>query len=349
MNDRMRIGIIGCGVIAPTHAESFLRQDNVEIGWACDLLPERAQDLAQRFDIPNVGTDYGDVLADDSIDVISICTDHASHAQIAVAAIEAGKHVICEKALGAKSEHLDAMMAAHADRGDLVFSGIFQHRFNPMHARVKKLLDSGVLGEMLTASMRVYCTRAPEYYLGDPWRGTWAQEGGSLLINQSIHMIDLIAWLLGGVEAVCGSYANRTHGDSIETEDTAAAAVRFKGGVHGVFEATSSSHISWELNLAFHGTEGSLELRDGEIVKLKLADEAREGAVRADLAAPAEPVDTAVGKSYYGAYHISQMADFVQAVREGRQPFITAESARHAVDIVLGVYESSNTGRWITL
>ena len=349
MSTSCRVAIIGCGVIAPTHAECFQREANADVRWACDTVESRAQALAQKFSIPRVTTRLEEVLADPEVDAISICTPHADHASIAIAALDAGKHVLCEKALAPTHAHMDAMLAAGDRHPDRVFSGVFQHRFDRRHQVLKRLVESGAFGDMLTAGMHMRCYRSKAYYRADAWRGTWDREGGSVLINQAIHTVDILAWICGGVASLCGTYDNQTHADTIETEDVAVATLRFRNGALGTIEATSSSPLDWENTLFVHGTAGSLELRNQQPMKVSFTDPAVTEAVRADLTRPIEPAAPSSAKAYYGGEHRSQIADFVAAVIEHRAPFITARSARHAVDIVLGVYESHRTGGWIQL
>ncbi len=349
MSKRIKVAVIGCGVIAPTHIESYLAQDQVEVAWLCDLVEQKARGLAEKYGVANVATDYRQVLADAEVDCVSVCTDHASHAPICVAALEAGKHVLCEKALAATAEGLDAVLAAHGRHPGRVFAGVFQHRFDAVSRLLKRQVDEGLFGTILTGGVQVRCLRTPGYYEADRWRGTWAEEGGSVLINQAIHFIDLLAWLMGGVTRLCGTYDNLTHGGSIETEDTAVASLRFANGALGTLEATCSSHLSWEPTLSIHGTVGSVDVRNGRCVKAVFEDEALGRQVQAELDAAADGPGVQAGKTYYGKGHAAQIADFVEAAREQRQPYVTAASARHAVDVVLAIYRSHRQNGWVAL
>ena len=343
----LRCAIIGCGVIAPTHAEGYQRLDNVELTWACDLIKEKARKLASDYDIPNVTTDYREVMEDAEVDCVSVCTDHASHSPVTVAALESGKHVLCEKALGATTEGMDAMFDVHHRHPELVFSGVFQHRFDGINRTLRRLVREKAFGTVLTAGVQMRCLRTAEYYHGDEWRGTWAQEGGSVLINQAIHFIDSLLWIMGGAREVSGAHANITHEGVIETEDCAVAALRYRQGALGTIEATASSHLNWEPTLSIHGTEGSLDLRNSEPVKLVFDDEQREATVREEIGRAQDAEGVEASKDYYGTGHSAQIADFVDAVREGRDPFVPAIEARHAVDVVLGIYASHQHGRWV--
>jgi predicted dehydrogenase len=347
MNTPLRVGIIGCGVIAPTHAECFLANENIEIAWACDLDKEKANALAEKYGATNVTTRYQDVLDDDDVDIITVCTDHASHAPIAADSLDAGKHVLCEKALAASAEGLDTMFAAHTRHPELKFGGIFQHRFDAAARLLRELVHGGELGDVLTAGMRLRCLRTKEYYLADKWRGTWAEEGGSLMINQAIHFLDQLAWVVGGVSSISGRHANITHGDVIETEDSAVAIMSLPSGALASMEATSSSHLGWEHKISVHGSKGSVELTNNKPTKVLFADEATQERIAARFNACTDPDAMDAAKSYYGGGHPANIADFVAAVREDRDPFVTAASARHTVDLVLGIYESHRCGGWV--
>lgn len=345
----LKCAVIGCGTVAPIHTESFLSQDNVEVAWACDLVEDKARRLADKYGIDHVTADYHEVLADESVNCVTICTDHASHSPITVAALDSGKHVLCEKALAANKEGLDAMFAAHEHRQNLVFGAIFQHRFDSIGRMLKRIVSEGAFGELLTACLQMRCLRTKEYYRADKWRGTWAQEGGAVLINQAIHYIDLLAWIMGGVESLCGTHANITHGDAIEAEDTAVAALRFRCGALGSLEATSSSHLGWEPTLSIQGTTGSIDIRNNNAFRVVFKDKTIEKRITDELSVCCDAHGVQAAKSHYGTGHAAQIADFVEAIRDGRKPFVPADQARHAVDIVLAIYESNRKGGWVKI
>ncbi|MHB1158652.1 MAG: Gfo/Idh/MocA family protein [Phycisphaerales bacterium] len=346
MGKSLRIGIIGSGVIAPTHIESYQLLKDVEVVCACDLIADKAKQVAEKYKIAGTTTDYHQLLNDPTIDLVSVCTDHASHERIVVDAFKAGKHVVCEKSLAARSDQLDRMLAAHAAHPELLFSGIFQHRFDGVNRAVRRLIAGGKLGKMLTANMQIRCFRSDQYY-SDGWHGTWAKEGGSVLINQAIHSVDSLAWIMGGISGISAAHANLNHESSIETEDTIAATVRFANGALGTMEATCASHIGWEITQEFHGTLGSIEVRDAQPRKVVFVDPVLQEEVKNILQTANDPRGVEAGRSYYGTGHPAQIADVVDALRSGRAPFVTGEQASHAVRIVLGAYESQRTGGWV--
>lgn len=346
---KVNVAVIGCGVIAPSHIESYSKLPGVKVTALCDKVIKKAESLASKYSIPHVEKDYLKILSDPEIHAVSICTDHASHSKIAVDALNAGKHVLCEKALTSDRKKLAAMINAGKKHPELVFGGVFQHRFDKVHQYVRELVGSGVFGRMLNANVNVECLRTNDYYKADKWRGTWAEEGGSVLINQAIHFLDMLAWIMGGVESVSASYANLAHKGVIETEDTASASVIFKDGTIGTISATCASHIAWEPTLSFYGTKGSLEVRDGKLLRACFIDKKIENKITKDLLRIKEAMNISSAKSYYGSGHPAQIADFIKAVRGEKKIFIPATSAAHTADLVFSIYESHRTGKRVRL
>ncbi len=340
MSDPVRVAIIGCGVISHTHAESFARLAGADLVAACDLIPERAKALAEKFNIPRTCTDYRELLDDDAVDLISICTDHASHPAIACAAFEAGKHVLCEKALAANEHGLQQMLDAHAAHPKQVFAGVFQHRFDAAVQTTRQLVEEGTLGKLLTVGMKLRCHRPDEYY-GDGWHGTWAYEGGSVLINQAIHFVDAAAWIAGGAASIQAQWDNLAHPGVMETEDTLVAALRYRCGALGTFTATCGSHDNWHHLLSFEGDRGTIELQNGRPAAMLFADNDTASRAKRRFDQTSDPDGVAAARSYYGTGHAALIADVIDAIGEGREPFVTGEQAAHALRIVLSAYASA--------
>lgn len=348
---KITAAIVGCGVIAPTHANGLKGLEGVELRWACDLVRGKAEKLAASFAIPRVTTDASEVFADPKVDLVCVCTDHASHADIVCGALDAGKNVLCEKALANNPANLGRMLDAAARHPGLVASGVFQHRFDRVNRVLRGLISDGAFGRMLTASVQMRCLRTDAYYNADAWRGTWALEGGAVLINQAIHFLDLLQWTMGGVSQISGYYDNFAHKASMECEDTAVASVRFRSGALGTIEATNASNLSWEPTLQFHGTKGAVVIRDDKPVQVDMATPEESSRIRAMLeeasSTPA-PFSTQ-GKAYYGGGHNAQIADVVAAIREGRAPEVTLASAAETVRLVFGLYESCRSAKPVDL
>lgn len=353
--ETLRAAVIGCGVIGPVHAEGYRSLPGVHLAAVCDVVPERARELAERAGADRWTDTLDAILAAPDIDVVSICTGHAAHADMVVAALAAGKHVLCEKPLGASLADLAAMAAAGAQRPDRVFGGVFQHRFDPWAVALREQVGVGGFGTLLTVSGRLHCQRPTEYYATSPWRGRWNGEGGSTLINQAIHFIDLLTWTTAPAASVTAEWTNRAHEGLIETEDTAMLSLRLRNGALAGFEATSASFQNWTWRLVVNGTAGSVEIADDRVVAARFADDRLRVDWETRLEAAVEAAEDAhravmSGKTYYGTGHGAQLADFIASVRDPERPLRTsAASAAATVRVVLGAYESGREGRRVVL
>ena len=211
----LNAAIVGCGVIAPTHAKALELDGRVRIRWACDTDPAQVGRVAaERF-----STRFADILSDSAVQLVHICTPHQTHAELVTAALAAGKHVVCEKALATSPADVSRMVAAAARRSELVASGIFQHRFRPLARRLVELVRGGDFGRLARIQVEFRCTRTSAYYASGPWRGRWAGEGGGLMINQAIHTLDSALGFLGQPISVAGTVSrtrvpeSHLHGD----------------------------------------------------------------------------------------------------------------------------------------
>jgi UDP-N-acetyl-2-amino-2-deoxyglucuronate dehydrogenase len=346
----LRIGILGCGVIAPAHIDSYRLIDSVQVVAVCDVNQQRIDQLKERY--PDLlfatYTDYRALLADPAIDAVSVCTDHASHEAIVLAALAAGKHLICEKPLTTTVDSVQRMVRA-ANASPLVVAGVFQHRFDPVFRALRAAIDGQHFGRPLLLTVRHRCLRTADYYTSDAWRGTWAGEGGSLLINQSIHYVDIAQWLMGGVRSVQAQIANLGHSGVIETEDTATLAIEYANGALGTLVATTASHHGWQSIVELTGTDGSVAIVDGAVAECSHRDPQVAEAVRARLTEIPAVDGVAGAKIYYGTSHPAQLADFVAAIRERRPPFVSLADAAPAVNLVLAAYASARSGMRVTL
>ena len=219
---------------------------------------------------------------------------------------------------------------------------MFQHRFDPVNLVMRRLLAEGALGRLLTAGVSLRCFRSADYYRGDDWRGTWAREGGSVLVNQAVHFVDQLLWQVGSPATPRGFWTNLAHRGVIETEDTAVAAIRFRNGALGTLEATCGSNLSWEYTLAYHGTDGAIELRNDKPAKVAFRDAGAGERVRALLDEASSPKTGVAGKAYYGTGHRAQLHDFVEAVRERRPPAVTVPDAARTAAFLFDLYASQD-------
>lgn len=341
----IRVGILGCGVIAPTHLAAYEAVPGVRVAAIADPDAAAREKLGQRY----AGRpwkafgDYRELVKSGLVDAVSVCSDHASHEELVCAAAEAGLAVLCEKPLGISLASLERMETTAREQG-VVAAGVFQHRFDAVYRQTRAVVHEGWLGQLLNAHVFHSSQRTADYYRGSSWRGRRAAEGGSLLINQSIHFVDILQWICGGVETVMAHTANQIHTDIIETEDTAALSLAFGNGALGGLTASTGSHETWRVAVDLAGSDGRLRIVDGRLEDCRHRDGKVEDSLRERLLV-GEAEGEVVGRAYYGSGHSGQIRDFVEAIREGRAPAIPLSEARPAVEVVLAAYASARSGR----
>lgn len=341
----MKCGVIGCGVIAPTHIAGLKNLPDVELTTLCDLIPERVEKLAKEHLVPKTCLDYREMLADPEITAVNVCTDHASHARIVCDALNAGKHVICEKVPGRTPEDLKMMADTANAHPELVAAGIFQHRFVPANIALRELIRQEKFGKLLVVNLNFCCLRTNEYYNKDAWRGTVAGEGGGVLINQAIHFLDQLRFLFGEIKQVSAQCANLTHQGVIETEDTATFNIEFTSGLFATVGATNSAAAKWRSALTITATDAQVEFINEKLTFLLHNDEAKEAELRTILEQD-HNAQSVVGKAYYGSGHNAQIADFIDAIKSKRAPQVTLADAANTAALVHAVYASAATGSW---
>ena len=342
MASRVRMALVGCGKIGQRHATSLASIDTVDFVACCDVAEERARTTAAEFGVPRVFTDVGELLRSDLVDAITICTPHPQHAPVLVAAAEAGVHAIVEKPLSAQLAEADRMVEA-ADRAGIKFATIFQRRWFPASQRIRQAIDEGRLGRLTIGECFARLKRDRAYFAQDPWRGRWDTEGGGALMNQAVHMIDLLQWYLGPVDEVYGRWATLKHGDYIEVEDTAVATVAFQSGALGVIEATTTYEPPFGFQIAVNGTSGAtvglLERPEGTQAITDVWTFAGEEEQREAWAAEE------VGRPGFPEFHRLQLADFAAAIQEDRPPAVTGAEGRKSLEVIQAIYQSERTRR----
>ena len=347
MSERvMRVGIIGCGKIGPFHAEALTRIPGAALVACCDSDPDRARVFAQQFGIDIVATSVDEFFTHGQLDAALICTPHPAHEKLVVAAAEAGVNVLCEKPIAVRLDEADRMIAA-TDVAGVAFGVIFQRRFWPASQRLRRAIDDGLLGKLTFGSASSLLWRPQSYFAADPWRGKWATEGGGVMMNQAVHTIDLLQWFMGPAVEVYGRIATLRHGAYVDVEDTVAATVTFASGALGSIQALTTIEPEFGYRIAVHGDNGATasihEIPEGTqgINDLWTFE---PGASERAAWASAER-----GRPGFPEFHQLQIAEFLDAIRHGRSPAITGRDARNSLAIILGIYESSRTGRPVPL
>ena len=341
-------GIVGCGLIGEFHARAIQAIPEAELVAVADVVEASARRLAEKFGC-RYFTDVGKMLRLDEIDIVTICTPSGLHADTAVPAAAAGKHVIVEKPLDITLERVDRINDAARKHGVRV-CGIFPSRFHDAAQATKKAVDAGRFGRITLGDAYVKWWRSQEYYDKGGWKGTRALDGGGALMNQSIHAIDLLQWFMGDVEQVSAFAGTLAH-ERIEVEDTAVAALRFRSGALGVIEGATSVFPGFLKRLEICGSGGSVVMEEENIVHWKFAQEQPEDArIREDFAAKTKTGGGAADPAAIGFEgHRRQFVDFIRAIETRTEPLVNGEEARKAVEIILAIYRSAQSGRPVNL
>lgn len=358
--------VIGLGV-GRQHVAAYAELPESSLIAVCDQNPQRLQEVADRYQI----TAYPEVaglLGDERVEAVSIATPHPSHASLAIAAMETGRHVIVEKPMTLSLREADAMIAC-ARQHRVTLAVIFQRRFWPASLRAHRAIADGKIGTPVSGACELSWWRTEQYYSRDPWRGRWDTEGGGVLVNQGIHALDLFQWLMGDIETVCARWANLSH-PYIEVEDNAAAVVTFRSGALGVIRMTTSSRVS-RTRVAVHGSNGAsvsvLEEPEGAVGYNDLwtipgEEMLREESLRAHVdrgeyiyrPQHAAGVPTwSTGYTYQHeanpSYHAVQLRDFLRAIQDQREPLVNGEEGRKSLELMSAIYQSGRTGQAVSL
>jgi predicted dehydrogenase len=294
-------------------------------------------------------TDLSKALRRPEIDAVIVCTPSGAHLEPAVAAANAGKHVVVEKPLEITPQRCDQIIAA-CERNDVRLCTIFPSRFGEANVELKKAVAAGRFGRLTLAETTCKWWRSQEYYDRGGWRGTWALDGGGALMNQAVHNVDLLLWLMGPVTHVSAFTGTLAH-ERIEVEDTAVATLRFAGGALGVIQATTAAHPGYPKTIAIHGDRGSAMIEQDEIVRWDFSPETPDDAeIRLRFAKKSGASGGAsdpAAISHRG--HMLQLTDFVEAIRENRPPKVDGREGRKSVAAICAIYEAAKTGKTIPI
>lgn len=343
----MKYALIGCGRIATNHIRA-VKNNKLELVAVCDVCAEHMENLLKKHGLEKDGsikryTDYKAMVAENQIELAGIATESGVHAEIALYCIEKGINVIIEKPMAMSMNDAEEIIRKSEEKGVLV-SACHQNRFNIAVEETRKALENGRFGQLSHGSINVRWNRNQDYYTQAPWRGTWAQDGGALM-NQCIHGIDLLRWMMGDeVEEVYGQTRQQFH-RYLEAEDIGMAVIRFKNGAIGTVEGTTNVYpCNLEETLYMFGENGTVKLGGKSTNRIDVwdfADETEEDLKRRDLEEETNNV--------YGNGHTRLYADVVNAIKEGRKPYVDAVAGRNALEMVLAIYKSQKTGQPVKL
>lgn len=338
----MKYALIGCGRISTNHMKAAVN-NKLEIVGVCDIFSDKMMEILQKHGLQNdesihCYTDYKELLEIERPALVSIATESGNHAEIALYCIEKGVHVIIEKPMAMSIDDANKIINLAEERNVKV-SACHQNRFNIAVQELRKAVESGRFGKISHGSIHVRWNRNQGYYDQAPWRGTWAQDGGALM-NQCIHGIDLLRWMMGNeVEEVYGATRQQFH-DYLEAEDVGMAVVKFKNGAIGTIEGTTNVYPkNLEETLYIFGQKGTVKIggtSTNNIDVWDFADETEEDVKNKGLEEATSNV--------YGNGHTSLFADVIEAIENDRKPYVDAIAGRNALEMVLAIYQSQKTG-----
>jgi len=339
-------GIIGAGLIADFHARAIGDIPNAKLIGCCDKIKERAEKLAEKYGV-SAFESYEALLKSDEIDIVTIATPSGFHAEPTIAAAEAGKHVICEKPLEITLERIDAMTEAHKKSGTRL-GGIFPYRFNDSQEILREAINSGRFGVISYAGIYVPWWRTDEYYK-DSWHGTWKLDGGGALMNQSIHMVDMLCDIMPPIESL-QAFTDKLGHPQIETEDTAVAVLHYTNGALGVIYGTTASWPGQFRRFEITGTKGTVIQVENSFTVWQFADETPEDEeVRKKFGQIEGGGGVADPAAITHDNHTRNFRAFLDALESGGDFWIDGQEARKAVEVILAIYKSAKEQKPVKL
>ena len=342
----MKYALIGCGRISPNHIVAA-RENGLDIVAICDLQEQNMQDKILKFELSkevHTYTDYREMLDKERPELVAICTESGKHAAIALGCIDVGCHVIIEKPIALSLADADEIIK-HAKLKGVKVCASHQNRFNKAIKKIREALEKKRFGRLFYGTAHIRWARDYEYYARAPWRGTWEQDGGALM-NQCIHNIDLLRWMMGDeIDEVVGM-TDRLNHPYIDCEDLGLALVKFSNGSYGIIEGTTDIYPkNLEETLYIFGAKGTVKA-GGQSVNI--LEEWRFSDVLDD---PTEVLRecSEAPPNIYGFGHTSLYKDMIDAIENNREPYVNGEAGRRALELVLAIYKSASEGRPVKL
>ena len=342
----MKYALIGCGRISPNHIAAALKNE-LEFCALCDLVPANMEDKAVKFDLPSAAkryTDYREMLEKERPELVAIATESGKHAAIALDCIAAGCHLIIEKPIALSIADADAIIQAAEEKGVKVCAN-HQNRFNKSVAKIRDAYHKNRFGRLFYGTAHVRWNRGWEYYARAKWRGTWEQDGGALM-NQCIHNIDLLRWMMGDEVDQVFAYTDRLNHDYIQAEDLGIALIKFKNGAYGIIEGTTDVYPSnLEETLYLFGEKGTVKAGGQSVNRIEewRFSDALDDPEEVKASFREDPPNV------YGFGHIPLYANMIDAIKYNHQPYVTAQDGKRALELVLAIYKSAAEGRPVSL
>ncbi len=338
--DKIRYALIGCGRISPNHIAA-IKNNDIDFVALSDVVKDNMIDKIKKFELGEVKQykDYHEMIESEKLDLVAVCTESGKHAEIAIACIEAGINVIIEKPIALSLEDADRIIEK-GKKNNVKVCVSHQNRFNRSIQKIRDAVDKRRFGRMLYGTAHIRWNRDWEYYSRASWRGTWEQDGGALM-NQCIHNIDLLRWMMGDdIEEVFGMTDRLKH-PYIEAEDLGIALVKFKSGAYGIIEGTTDVYPSnLEETLYLFGDKGTVKAGGQSVNRIeewRFSDELDQAKDVMEEFAENPP-------NVYGFGHIPLYADMVDAIRNDKPPYVDGTAGRRALELVLAIYKSAAEG-----
>lgn len=341
----MKYALIGCGRISPNHIEAA-KNNHLDFRAICDINPNVMEEKSKKFDLHNIHeyTDYREMIEVEKPELVAIATESGKHASIALDCIDAGCNVIIEKPIALSLEDADEIICRGHEKGVKVCAN-HQNRFNKSIRKIREAVEKGRFGRLFYGTAHIRWCRDENYYSCARWRGTWEQDGGALM-NQCIHNIDLLRWMMGNeIDEVVGM-TDRLNHSYIEAEDLGIALVRFKNGGYGIIEGTTDLYPkNLEETLYLFGEKGTVKAGGTSV---NVIEEWRF----ADCLDDPDEIKKQFGENppnVYGFGHTPLYADVIDSIMKNRDPYVTGEDGRRALELVLAIYESAAKGKPVKL
>lgn len=350
MTKKLGYAVLGLG-IGMAHAEAAAASEYADLVAVCDINEKRLEKAASLYSGITLYRDFEELIKDERVDIISICLPSAMHTDFAVRAMEAGKHVLVEKPLDITYERAILIEEARLRTGKKV-GCVFQNRYNLNMYPIKKAIEDGRLGKLVLGTFAVKWYRDQRYYDNGSWHGTWSMDGGGSLMNQAIHTVDLMTWLMGEVESVTSTMNIYNH--DIETEDLTASIIKFKSGATATFVSTTCAYPGISTEIMIYGTDGTIEADADTLKTWKMRnplddmdeDEEEEMMIARYRRGNREACKLEPEK-LYGHRHVVE--DMILAVRDNRDPEVLPPVGASCVKLIRAIYESAKTGKTVYL
>jgi UDP-N-acetyl-2-amino-2-deoxyglucuronate dehydrogenase len=341
-------GIIGLGMISNFHARAIQEIKGAKLVAAYSRSADKATEFAAKYNCQPYDNLQA-MLDNPAIQVVTICTPSGAHLELAIAAIRAGKHVIVEKPLEITLKRCDQILK-EAEKAGVIVSTIFPSRFHESSQLMKQAVEKNRFGRITLGDAYVKWFRTQQYYDSGAWRGTWDLDGGGALMNQAIHSIDLLLWLMGPAVEVTAHTATLAH-ERIEVEDCAVATVKFASGALGIIEATTAAFPGELKRIEISGTQGTAVLREEDIITWKFAKTTKaDAALLERMSGKTHTGGGAADPAAIGHHgHKMQFKNVLESITKGKQPLIDGPQGRLSVELILAIYQSAATGKSVAL